>query len=156
MILKTPPMSMSPEESPFEFVIVGSGGGGAPLAARLAEYGHRVLVLEAGPDHVAAAPATDPVREVTSCPALHAPSTEREEVSWRFFVDHYAKPETPDPKWNAPGNGIFYPRATGIGGCTIHNAMITIVGPAADWDALAWFLDDPSWNGDVMRGYFRK
>src|SRR5439155_20015427 len=73
-----------------------------------------------------------------------------------FFVGHYAKPETPDPKWNAPGNGIFYPRATGIGGCTIHNAMITIVGPAADWDALAWFLDDPSWNGDVMRGYFRK
>ena len=52
MILKTPPMSMSPEESPFEFVIVGSGGGGAPLAARLAEYGHRVLVRPVSQERV--------------------------------------------------------------------------------------------------------
>ena len=51
---------------------------------------------------------------------------------------------------------MFYPRATGIGGCTVHNAMITMAGPAADWDELAWFLDDESWSAEVMRGYFQR
>src|SRR5262245_53199629 len=34
----------------FEFVVVGAGAGGGPLAARLARQGHRVLLLEAGGD----------------------------------------------------------------------------------------------------------
>lgn len=153
MITDTPPTSASVDDSDFDYVIVGAGAGGVPLAARLAECRHSVLVLEAGPDHCSAQ-SSGRVREVTSCPALHAPSTEDPDVSWEFFVDHYTTPVNPDPKWYAPGNGLFYPRATGIGGCTLHNAMITIVGPGSDWDALAWYLNDPSWGADVMRGYF--
>jgi choline dehydrogenase-like flavoprotein len=34
-----------------DFVIVGSGAGGGPLAANLAEAGFSVLLLEAGDDH---------------------------------------------------------------------------------------------------------
>ncbi|KAF4513708.1 hypothetical protein G6O67_000949 [Ophiocordyceps sinensis] len=34
----------------YDYVIVGSGAGGSPLAARLAMYGHRVLLLDAGSD----------------------------------------------------------------------------------------------------------
>ena len=45
-----------------------------------------------------------------------------------------SRPPGSDPKENiSPEDpvrrGIFYPRATGLGGCTIHNAMITIAGP---------------------------
>jgi len=34
----------------YEYIIVGSGAGGGTLAARLAEQGRKVLVLEAGRD----------------------------------------------------------------------------------------------------------
>src|SRR4051794_24246949 len=113
MVVTSPPTSTSVNDTDFDYVIVGSGAGGAPLAARLAEHGHRVLVLEAGPGRLEDPAA--PAREVSDVPALHGPSTEHPDLSWQFFVDHYSTPEEPDPKWNAKGNGIFYPRATGIG-----------------------------------------
>src|SRR5690242_18759578 len=141
-----PPSSNSPSDSPFDFIVVGSGAGGAPLAARLVEKDPtcRVLVMEAGPDQGAESP-TAPAREITTVPALHGPSNEQADVSWEFFVQHYDNPAVADPKWYHCSTkekcGIFYPRASGLGGCTIHNAMITAVGPPTDWDELAWFLD---------------
>jgi choline dehydrogenase len=39
-----------PSDETFEYVVVGSGPGGAPLAANLARAGHSVLLLEAGDD----------------------------------------------------------------------------------------------------------
>ena len=126
----------------FDYIVVGSGAGGGPLAARLALAGKRVLVIEAGSDDSAKEPM-HPVREVSEVPALHAVSTEDPELSWQFFVKHYAtQPEPQDLKWHPqPGHtepdphrhGIFYPRAAALGGCTIHNAMITIAGPDSDW-----------------------
>lgn len=154
----------------FDYIIVGSGAGGAPLAARLARAGKKVLVIEAGSNHTQKGPL-DQSNEISRVPLTHAASTEHPGLSWRFFVDHYRRKtnnELPDgipedPKWHKPEegedeshNGIFYPRAAGIGGCTIHNAMITIAGPESDWDDLASFLGDPSWNGRRMRAYFQK
>lgn len=150
------------EADVYDYIIVGSGAGGGPLAARLAEAGRRVLLLEAGADH-STEPPESPAREVTQVPALHGVSTEHDALSWRYFVRHYDKPPEPDPKWHDPGPGgdpaeagIFYPRAAGLGGCTIHNAMITIVGPESDWDDLADLVADRSWGGAAMRQYFRR
>ena len=147
-------------EKGFQYIVVGSGAGGAPLAARLAREGCRVLVIEAGPDHI----ATDgPAREVSLVPSFHGLSTEHPSLSWEFFVEHYDAPPGPDPKryhrqeGDPPArDGIFYPRSTGLGGCTVHNAMITIAGPDSDWDDLADFVADDSWRGSVMRSYFKK
>ena len=67
-----------------DFVIVGSGAGGAPLAANLAEAGYEVLVLEAGGDDT---PDVYPV------PAFHALASEDAAMSWDVFVEHYADEE---------------------------------------------------------------
>ncbi len=53
-------------------------------------------------------------------------------------------------------NGIFYPRAATVGGCTIHNAMVTLCGPSGDWDEIASLTNDDSWSGERMRSYFER
>src|SRR5437016_6083940 len=96
------PVKAAREETDFDYLIVGSGAVGGPLAARLALAGKRVLVIEAGPNH-ALEPAHAAAHEVSLVPALHGVSTEHEDLSWRFFVKHYDKPPTgQDPKWHEP------------------------------------------------------
>ena len=149
-------MTESTERETFDYIVVGSGAGGAPVAARLALEGFTVLVLEAGPDR-SGEPDGAPPREVSQVPAFHGISTEHPDLSWEFFVKHYDDPPAgADPKADKHGRGIFYPRAAALGGCTVHNAMITAVGPRGDWDDLADFLGDESWRADRMRYFFRR
>ena len=155
----------SREDSEFDYIIVGSGAGGGPLAARLALGGKRVLVIEAGSNPADLSPTAGP-REVSAVPSFNGLASEHPDLSWEFFVKHYTNPppnpnpgEPSDPKEHVDENdpertGIFYPRAAALGGCTIHNAMITICGPDSDWDDLADFVRDDSWRAETMRPYF--
>ncbi len=81
------------ETSRFDYIIVGSGAGGGPLAARLALAGKRVLLVEAGADPVKAKPSpAHPdarVGEVTHVPCYYAAASEDAELSWMFSVRHY-------------------------------------------------------------------
>jgi choline dehydrogenase len=155
------------ETTPFDFIVVGSGAGGAPLAARLVERGYHVLVVEMGTR--AAGQGDDQKVDATRVPLLHGEVTEDPRHSLRFFVKHFEHdPDgSRDPKIHRPGpssggvrpqdeHGVFYPRAQGIGGCTVHNAMITICGPAEDWDEIAEATGDASWRGEKMRAYFER
>ncbi|WP_052409490.1 GMC oxidoreductase [Paraburkholderia oxyphila] len=172
-----------PQTTPFDYVIVGSGAGGGPLAARLALNGRRVLLIEAGTDPAIAQPdaqaqpmtrgapdlAQQQMRQVYAVPAFHASATEDPDMSWEFSVRHYTSTArqqndskynaAKDPSATAPGEqpgGIFYPRAAAIGGCTSHHAMIIIRPNDADWDHIAEFTGDDSWRSQNMQGYFAK
>ena len=91
-------------------------------------------------------------------PAFHGEATEDEAFRWDYFVRHYEDEELArrDPKFVEERGGVWYPRAGTLGGCTAHNAMITIAGPSSDWDAIADELGDSSWSGEAMRGYFER
>jgi choline dehydrogenase-like flavoprotein len=53
-------------------------------------------------------------------------------------------------------DGVFYPRAGTLGGCTAHNAMIMVYPHNQDWQDIADATQDPSWSADRMRKYFER
>lgn len=151
----------------YEYIVVGAGPGGGTLAARLAEYGYRVLLLEAGGDpRTAAGQNTNPnskdspstLPDDYDVPAFHAQATENSGMKWDFFVRHYSDDEQQqkDPKFVAEKDGVLYPRGSGLGGCSSHNAMITIYPHNEDWDDIARRTGDKSWKAAAMRKYFQR
>lgn len=144
-----------------DYVVVGSGAGGGTVAARLAEAGHRVVLLEAGGDPLRM--QAERLPEDYQVPAFHCFASENPAMSWNFFVRHYADDaqQRRDPKHRARWrdrdvDGVLYPRAAALGGCTAHNAMILIRPHDADWDGIARLTGDPSWSAEAMRPYFRR
>ncbi|KIX09439.1 uncharacterized protein Z518_00519 [Rhinocladiella mackenziei CBS 650.93] len=151
----------------YDYVVVGSGPGGGPLASRLAIAGYKVLLIDAGDD--------DGDAIFQQVPALQLQATEYEPMRWDYFVNHYedeARQEQ-DSKmvWETPsgdhyvGNspppgssplGIWYPRTGTLGGCSAHNAMITIYPHESDWDNIASITGDDSWNAGNMRQYMER
>lgn len=148
---------MLAREAEYDYVIVGSGAGGGTLAARLAERGMRVFVLEAGGDSHEAGRG---LPEQYDVPAFHPLASENEALSWNFYVRHFASDDRqkadwkwrPDPKTGKPS--VLYPRAGTLGGCTAHNAMIFIAPNDSDFDHIAELTGDPSWRAREMSKYF--
>jgi choline dehydrogenase-like flavoprotein len=141
----------------YDYIVVGSGAGGGPVAANLAKHGFTVLLLEAGG-------AEQPVDY--SVPAFHPRATEQADLSWKFYIQHYEAPELQardtinylngkivDGK---PRYGIFYPRAGTLGGCTAHYAMIFVAPHNSDWAHIQQITGDRSWAPRRMRRYFER
>jgi choline dehydrogenase-like flavoprotein len=152
-------MSADKLDKEYDFIVVGSGAGGGPVAVRLAEAGYSVLILEAG----GIEPEADGNEKEShdydyKVPAWHARSSENNKLAWKFYVHHYPDPkqEERDKTNYLPGKGIFYPRAGTLGGCTAHHALIFIAPHNSDWDDIAKLTGDKSWRAWRMRKYFQK
>jgi choline dehydrogenase len=136
-------------QAEYEYIVVGSGAGGGPLACNLAKAGYKVLLLEAGGE-------ANPYN--CQVPVFHALASEDDTLKWDFYVRHYGddKLQRRDSKFVEKKNGILYPRSGTLGGCTAHNAMITVYPHNADWDHIAEITGDDSWRADNMRKYFER
>lgn len=151
----------------YEYIVVGSGAGGGPVAARLALAGHKTLLIEAGDDQGS--------NYNYSVPAYEAKSTEDPAMAWDFWVDHYPEEsrqvrdfkltyDTPDggeytglnPPAGSKIRGILYPRSQMLGGCTGHNALVAVYPDESDFSNIVKLTGDNSWNPDNMRKYFQK
>ncbi|KAL1799329.1 hypothetical protein ACET3X_003366 [Alternaria dauci] len=151
----------------YEYVIVGSGAGGAPLAARLALNGHKVLLLEAGDDQTNTTHYNVPV--------LHAVASEYEPIRWDYFVKHFDDEEEmkkdtkltyeladgtrytgANPPAGAKPLGVLYPRVGSLGGCTVHHALITVYPYESDWKGIQAITGDDSWAPSNMRKYYTR
>lgn len=161
------PLAKAVELTGYEYVVVGSGAGGGPVAARLAMAGHKTLLIEAGDDQGQ--------NDNYTVPAYSAKSSEDPALSWNFFVRHYADDERqardfkttydlpdggeytgPDPPEGAKVRGTLYPRVGSLGGCTAHNALIAVYPHQSDFEYIAAETGDASWSADNMRQYFAK
>ncbi|KAJ6622385.1 hypothetical protein B0H10DRAFT_1758562, partial [Mycena sp. CBHHK59/15] len=135
-------------QSQFDFVVVGSGVGGGPLAARLAENGVSVLLVDAGHD-VVSFNTTIPFyfgRSVEVSRQL--PADAQLEINYTY--DEYSS------GFKFRRNDSWYPRARGLAHTLkIHNAMVNSIGATEqDFENLAAMFNDSTWSYKNMRKYF--
>jgi choline dehydrogenase len=161
--------SATSRQADCEYIVVGSGAGGGTVAARLAESGRSVVLLEAGGDP-RKLQGGDPIQpncnrlpQDYDVPAFHGFASENEAMKWDFFVRHYTDDNIQklDPNYSQEWqgrqvDGVLYPRAGTLGGCTAHNAQILIYPHNSDWENIADLTKDPSWRPEKMHAYFER
>lgn len=122
----------------YDYIVVGSGSGGAVVAGRLAaETDAEVLLLEAGD--------TDQVDNV-QVPGMW-PTNIRSERDWGHVADAAE---------STNGRAIIMPMAKVVGGGSSINVQVWARGHKNDYNFWADAAGDDAWNYDNILGIFRR
>lgn len=98
---------------PASIIVIGAGPAGCLVTRRLADAGHEVILVEAGPGK----PIPKAIRGPDWFDALNEPGW-----IWPDLLASRVEGRAPSP----------YLRGRGLGGCSAVNAMIALAGPVAD------------------------
>ncbi|MFK0189333.1 GMC family oxidoreductase [Kitasatospora sp. NPDC090308] len=120
----------------YDVIVVGAGSAGCAVAARCAEAGARVLLLEAG--------------GADTNPAIHDPRRFGE--LW-FGPEDWAYRTAAQP--GAADRQLHWPRGRVLGGSSSLNAMIWARGAALDYDHWA-YLGNAGWSWADVLPVFRR
>ena len=121
-----------------DYIVVGGGTSGSIVAARLAQRGQHVVVLEAGgltqsdPD----VSGSEPGGNVFDVP-----------LDW---LEVCGNPQYKPFRWEVSGSPLIQ-ILRGLGGCSVGNAMIYMRGIAEDFDL--WPKD---WDFDTVLPYYKR
>lgn len=121
----------------YDYIVVGAGSAGCPVAARLSEDGHNVLLLEAG--------GTDD-DDLIRTPLLFAGLFQGEK-DWNYNSE--AEP-------GLYGRRVYLPRGKVVGGSSSLNAMFYIRGTHEDFDQWATDHGATGWSYRDVLPYFKK
>jgi choline dehydrogenase len=118
----------------FDAIVCGGGTAGPVVVARLVAAGHRVLLLEAGPDYGPSEGEAWPAElvDAATIPTSH---------DWGYVSGE-----------ELPNRSLAYERARVIGGCSAHNGCTVSWGHRADYDG--WRL--PGWSAEELLPLFRE
>jgi choline dehydrogenase-like flavoprotein len=120
-----------------DFIVVGAGSAGCAVAARLAEAGHQVLLVEAG---------RSDRRSKTRIPALVGGIVHNPGYDWCYKAE-------PDPTVGGPGHP--WPAGKRLGGGSSINGMMFIRGHRYDYDRWA-SLGATGWDYASVLPFFRR
>lgn len=126
------------DEDVFDYIVAGAGAGGGVVASRLALAGYSTLLLDAGPDY-------DTIK--TQVPLYWPVASDEDQIEWAFRTKNSDDPTR---------DQVLYPRASMIGGCTMHNAMLSSYTFPDFWDDLKDVTGDSEFSEDKMRQRFKK
>jgi choline dehydrogenase len=154
----------APAAETYDYIVVGSGPGGGPLASNLARAGFKTLLIEAGDDQGD--------EEIYADIWNFNLAGNDFRTRWDFWVKHsddpvrekkfaYTTYRLPDgtfyvgtePPPEAKHLGIFYPRAATLGGCAMHNAGVCSLPADWEWNIVVNKTGDTSWEAPKMRKY---
>ena len=121
----------------YDFIVVGAGSAGAPVAYRLsADPRHKVLLLEAG--H-----ASHPWSRI---PVGSARLITNPEANWLYSAE---------PEANTGGRRIPVPRGKLLGGSSAINGMAFVRGQAQDFDTWAQ-MGNQGWAYEDVLTFFKR